>query len=334
MSTQFSRKMILLSFIISLVALASLLMVNLALAQPSSRPQPPRPNLATSTPISTTGYAVYLPFISRFGLGKLAANCSGDLSTFTFGEQFAQYTIERLITQTVTSSIAWSSDEQFLAYVSNQTGNNDIYLLRMADRITQQLTSQASNESHPTWSPDGRQIAFVSDRDGNSEIYLKNLDTLDETRLTNNPAEDLSPDWSPLGGELAFSSNRDGQAEIYKLKLNATLPFTEEIRLTTEASEDGDPAWSPDGRYIAYTAFPQGIAIIQADGMWARWGRLDENILNFRTVSRDPTWSPNGRYLAYYHTLKVYNYPMIIDLSTGVRDAIVEWGCYSPDWAN
>ena len=58
-----------------------------------------------------------------------------------------------------TTSIA-ASDLK-IAYVSNQSGNNDIWLMPASGGAAINLTTNAANDSDPTWSPTGDQIAFV-----------------------------------------------------------------------------------------------------------------------------------------------------------------------------
>ncbi len=66
----------------------------------------------------------------------------------------------------------WSPDGGRIAYVSDQSGNEDIW-------VTQSIGGSAANftadhrgsDRDPAWSPDGSQIAFVSERDGGG-IYV------------------------------------------------------------------------------------------------------------------------------------------------------------------
>ena len=60
-----------------------------------------------------------------------------------------------------------------LAFVSNRSGNQEIWVSRRDGSQAAQLTSlRAQNTGSPRWSPDGRWIAFDSCELGNSAIYV------------------------------------------------------------------------------------------------------------------------------------------------------------------
>lgn len=66
---------------------------------------------------------------------------------------------------------SWAPDGSALVYMSNITGNWEIYRLGVAGGVTV-LTNDPAADGLPTWSPDGNAIAFVSNRDGAWGIYL------------------------------------------------------------------------------------------------------------------------------------------------------------------
>ena len=69
-------------------------------------------------------------------------------------------------TSSVETSPTWSPDGGRIAYVSDQSGNEDIWVSPAAGGDAVNLTADhPGSDSEPSWSPDGNQIAFVSDRD-------------------------------------------------------------------------------------------------------------------------------------------------------------------------
>lgn len=72
--------------------------------------------------------------------------------------------------------VSWAPAGNLMAYMSNVTGNWDIYLLSPEGGV-QQLTTDASDEGLPAWSPDGSSLAFVSNRTGSWGIYVINIST-------------------------------------------------------------------------------------------------------------------------------------------------------------
>lgn len=93
---------------------------------------------------------------------------------------------------------ALSPDGTRVAYVSNQSGNPEIYVADSDGRNRSRLTVDPGRDTEPAFSPDGKMVAFTSDRDGNREIYAVAADgAAVPVNLTNNPAEDFAADWRP-----------------------------------------------------------------------------------------------------------------------------------------
>ncbi|MGD8398795.1 MAG: hypothetical protein PVG11_08050, partial [Anaerolineae bacterium] len=118
------------------------------------------------------------------------------------------------------SAPSWSPAGDRIAFVSNQDGHDDIWVMDRDGENLVNLTDDEPKDHSPAWSPDGEWIAFGSVRDvAYWEIYLMRPDGSDVRRLTWwEDASDLYPSWSPDGTRLAFSSKRDGNWEIYIMK--------------------------------------------------------------------------------------------------------------------
>jgi TolB protein len=156
-------------------------------------------------------------------------------------------------------SLAWSPDGRSLAFVSNVTGDDEIYLVTLEDAAPVNLTKRPdANEFLPVWSPSGQQIAFVSDRAGvegaiqelEQDIFVMAPDGSGVTRLTDAEGWDTSPNWSPDGSRIAFVTERDGNFEVYVMNADGSDP----VRLTQSAAYEWSPTWSPDGQLIAFTS--------------------------------------------------------------------------------
>jgi serine/threonine-protein kinase len=93
---------------------------------------------------------------------------------------------------------AWSPVDNRIAYVSEETGNGDIYMLNLDGSAVERLTVNTDNfDKHPTWSPDGTKIAFWSDMGFNKtrQIWLIDLSTRNLRSLSDNPYNDWDPVW-------------------------------------------------------------------------------------------------------------------------------------------
>jgi Tol biopolymer transport system component len=103
---------------------------------------------------------------------------------------------------------SWSPDGKQIAFVSDRDGNDDVYLMTIADggvadgadaggsELTR-LTDSPEDDSHPTWSPDGRCLAFVSHRGDAWELYVMNADGDGLKQLVDSVDWGSSPSWTP-----------------------------------------------------------------------------------------------------------------------------------------
>jgi TolB protein len=93
---------------------------------------------------------------------------------------------------------AWSPVDNRIAYVSEETGNGDIYMLNLDGSAVERLTINVDNfDKHPTWSPDGTKIAFWSNMGFNNtrQIWVIDLATRTIRSLSDNPYNDWDPVW-------------------------------------------------------------------------------------------------------------------------------------------
>ena len=72
----------------------------------------------------------------------------------------------------------WSGDSAQIAFESNRTGTEDIYVVDRKGNALRRITPLGSNEFHPSWASLGRQIVFVSDRTKATEIYTLTVPVL------------------------------------------------------------------------------------------------------------------------------------------------------------
>ena len=191
---------------------------------------------------------------------------------------------------------SWSPDGTKIAFVSDRSGNPDIWVTSSEGSELVNLTQNDAKDHSPAWSRDGEWIAFASLRDALYwELYVMRADGSDVQRLSWwEDASDLSPTWSPDGTRLAFASKRDGNWEIYAMDRDGSNL----IRLTTDPADDTNPAWSPEGSRIAFESTRDGYADIFVMPVV---GGEPLNVSNAPFSSEHgPTWSPDGGRIAFY----------------------------------
>lgn len=92
---------------------------------------------------------------------------------------------------------AWSPRGDLIAFVSNNSGGDEIYTVDPQGQNIVRLTfNDWEWDKHPTWSPDGSQIAFYSNRETQrKQIWIMDADGSNVRNLSNSPYNDWDPVW-------------------------------------------------------------------------------------------------------------------------------------------
>jgi len=168
-----------------------------------------------------------------------------------------QLSIEKLYMIRRVGGTAWSPDGKQVAFISNISGRNNLWLVPAEGGWPVQLTISEQRQASPAWSPNGKWIAYMSDHDGDEQwdIFLVSPANGEVVNLTNTPAiSEESPAWSPDGRYLAYQV-RPQTSPTYEIDVMDIL--TRKVRHMTSgtAADLGNvsPVWSRDGKWIAYT---------------------------------------------------------------------------------
>jgi serine/threonine protein kinase len=153
---------------------------------------------------------------------------------------------------------AYSPDGRMIAFVSERSGTQEIWICDSDGSKPVQLTSFAGSAIYgPNWSPDSQNIAFTVAQQGMKEdIYAVSANGGTPRRLTTDPAEDKWPYWSHDGKWIYFSSTRSGREEIWKMPTSGG----EAIQITRNSGDV--PRESPDGKFLYYMkGWPDAVSV-------------------------------------------------------------------------
>jgi TolB protein len=103
------------------------------------------------------------------------------------------------------SYAVWSPDGSTIAFISDRTGADEVWVMNADGGEATQLTTDHTFKGQlPDWSPDGSKIAYADSVTGTSDIYVMNADGSGQTRLTTSSEIEFGPAWSPDGNEIAY----------------------------------------------------------------------------------------------------------------------------------
>ncbi len=166
-------------------------------------------------------------------------------------------TIEKLYMTRQVGGATWSPDGKTVAFISNLSGRNNLWLVPSEGGWPTQLTVSDQRQTSPTWSPDGKWIAYTSDYDGDEQwdIFLASPKTGQVVNLTNTrEISEENPVWSPDGRYLAYTV-KPKTSSVFEIDVYDTV-LRDLKHLTAGTAKDRmnvDPVWSADGKFIFYT---------------------------------------------------------------------------------
>ena len=177
-----------------------------------------------------------------------------------------------------------------IAYISDQTGFKELYMMNVDGTGVVQLTNHRSLVINPDFSPNGTDILFTSYRSGNPDLIRLNLASRQETRVSSRRGLNISGRFSPNGNEVALTMSEQNGSDIYVVSGGGSR------RLTSTWGIDVDPSWSPDGSRLVFVSDRMGspqLFVMNASGAGER------RLTTRGRYNVTPAWSPVGDRIAF-----------------------------------
>ncbi|HEY3994014.1 MAG TPA: S9 family peptidase [Ktedonobacteraceae bacterium] len=167
---------------------------------------------------------------------------------------------------------AWSPDGTMLAFLSDITGIDQVWLLLVTEKSEpRQLTHFSDRVGMVAWSPDNEHLIATVDAGGNEhdQLYLLARQATEPEALTQAPAViHHFGAWSPDGSALCYSSNQRHPA-FFDVWIMDIQTKTARCILQQEASFHPN-AWSPNGKSLLVTrqnsGFDLDLFLLPLDG--------------------------------------------------------------------
>ena len=190
-------------------------------------------------------------------------------------------------------SPSWSTDGQWLAYVSFEGRHSSVYVQRVRTGERSRVSARAGINGAPSFSPDGKRLALtLGGTGGNPDIYVLDLASQGLLRITDDPAIDTEAVWSADGQSLYFTSDRAGGPQIYRIGVR---PGDKPKRITFGSTYNARPRVSPDGSQLAMVTLDNGNYRIGVQDL----GSGTVNVLSRGRQDESPSFAPNGATLIY-----------------------------------
>lgn len=194
------------------------------------------------------------------------------------------------------NTLSWTKDGR-IVFVSNESGNIDLWIMDANGSNRRQLTSNAGYNANPVVSHDGRFIVFQSGRSGTRSIWRMEVDGSNPRQLTSGPVDGL-PALSPDDKWIFYTSLTAAKPTLWKISVDGGTP--QEITNHVAVA----PSVSPDGKFVSFMypesrdplAPPNRIAVISVDG--------GEPVKTFSfqasgTITPYAQWATDGKSILY-----------------------------------
>ena len=190
----------------------------------------------------------------------------------------------------------WSPNGKKLAFVSNDTGSQQIHVRWIDDGETAVISQLQASPSSLSWSPDGKWLAFTMNVKASPETIAKPR------------AKPEGATWAK--GPITVTTTRyqyDGQGIVEPAYRHVFVVPVDggSARQLTEGNFNhyGSLAWSPDSTHIFFSAYRSAdweLVSDEADIYSVNLTTKDiKQITNQSGAERSPVISPNGKLIAF-----------------------------------
>ncbi len=147
---------------------------------------------------------------------------------------------------------SYSPDGRRLAYVSDESGDEEVWVYDIATAQRRKLTTQPSIKADMTWAPNSQKLAFT----GNNRLWEVDATGGAVRELAFNQAGGFAVgQYSGDGNWLTYSKRDDDQnAEVFVFDVRAR----KETNITRNPFNDANGVLTPDGKHVVFTSSRDG----------------------------------------------------------------------------
>jgi len=146
-------------------------------------------------------------------------------------------------------SVAWSPDGRWIAYVSDRSGEDEIYVTPQDGMGAEQQISSGYKgfKFPPAWSPDSKKIAW-SDKDLN--LWWIDITDKRPIQITHNRYGEIQNySWSPDSKWITYDETQDNGYQVVELY---SLADRKSTPVTNYMTNSNTPLFDPEGNYLYF----------------------------------------------------------------------------------
>lgn len=182
-------------------------------------------------------------------------------------------------------------------FVSDRTGNKEIWSMDPDGSNEKRLTFFNSISIMPAVSPDGTKIAFTSFARGNPAIFIISTETGRKLPFYNQVASlNATPDFTPDGKQILYASSASGYAQLYIANLDGSGLRRISSSRAIEVEPKVNPKTGNEIVFVSGRSGPQQIFRMNIDGADV------QRLSNGEGEASNPSWNPNGQTIAFSWT--------------------------------
>jgi len=144
----------------------------------------------------------------------------------------------------------WSPDGKNIAYISDQTGETELWMRPVdADKAVQLTKDNDTYIRDFSWSPDGSQIVYTDRK--NRVVLLNVASHTKQTLLQDEMSEVPTPTFSPDGKWLTYYRRGTNEMSVVYLY---NIAQRKEYPVTDRWYDSNSPVFSSDGKYLVFAS--------------------------------------------------------------------------------
>ncbi len=167
---------------------------------------------------------------------------------------------------------AWSPDGKSIAYLSDRSGEYEIWL-RPADGKGPEKQLTKGSETYKmnlSWSPDSKHLLM---NDASMFLYVVDVENGRTRKIDQSPSGEINSfDWSPNSGWVAYAK---GEENGFRSIFLYNLADQKSHRVTDDFTDEGSPCFDDQGDYLFFTSGRHFNPTLAAFDLKPVWGNMD-----------------------------------------------------------